>query len=179
MSLGSTVRNRNTLLLAVAVLLVFHNLAVSRSLASVLFLVMAFCWLWVGLATFLGRLEDAKAMSLTMSAILIVAALFAYILTMDANGIRHFLFLALLPTLVASLCTYVFITHLQKAGDVTGIDIDAVFEDWRGGQQVAEEGSHLVAPQFAGKMIGDVSHDNGKLPARTMNGPGYDLKAAS
>ena len=158
-------------------LLAVHNLVVSRSLASVLFLVMAFCWLWVGICALFDRLEDAKAMSLTMSAILLAAAFFTIISPMGAQDFRHFLWLALLPTLVASICTYVYALHLQKAGDVTGIDIDAVFDEWGAGRQAAGEGSELAGQRFTGKMIGDISHDNAKLPARM--GPASELKAAS
>ena len=154
-----------SLLLAVTVLLALHNLAVSRSLASVLFLVMAFCWIWVALTALLDRLDDAKAMSLTMSAILIVSAFVATISPTDAHGLRHFLWVALLPTLVASICTYVYVLHLQKAGDVTGIDIDAVFDEWQASRQVAAQGSEIAGQQFTGKMIGNVPHDNAKLPS--------------
>lgn len=156
------------MLVGVSFLLAIHSVVVSSSLPSSLFLVVAFCWLWVGTAAFFDRLEAARAMAVTATVILLVVLLTMQFTALGSVNLRAFYFLAMFPALTAWVCVYVFIRHLQGAEDVTGLELDAWFEEQESASLDVAAGPAELGQDFAEAMVNSVSHDNGSSSSRQV-----------
>lgn len=166
--MGPELQKRHNLLLGISLLLALHNFAVSRYLASVLLVMISLCWLWVGVSAIRSRLDDAKAMSITIFALLAVSAICARFLFPATQNQTAFLLLALLPTLVACACTFVYISFLQTAGEAGSIDIDAWFEEWGTTVPIDEGPSRVTAEHFSEAMLSSVPNDNARSPGGSV-----------
>lgn len=172
-------RERYLLLAGISLVLALHSLAVSRFLASSFFLIVCFCWLWVGMAALFDRLAAARAMATTMIVISLVVALPMQATRLRFVDARAFYFLAMLPALIAWICVHLFIRHLEKAEDVTGREIDAWFENREAEALGAAEASGEAGERFAEEMMVEASRGNDRSSRQGAGGLLPDLKAAS
>jgi len=173
------VGRRHLLLVAISVVLVLHALVVSRFLPSSFFFIIAFCWLWVGVSALFDRLQAARSMAATMTLALLLGALLQETSGLGHGDARAFYFLAMLPALVASLCVYAIVRHLQTADDVSGRTMQAWFDEQEAEHEDVDANSVQIGEQFAADVMRDISHDN-DMPHRSVSKqliPG--LKAAS
>lgn len=150
------------LLAGISFLLAVHSLVVSNFLPSSVFFVMSFCWLWVGLSALFDRLEAARAMASTAIAILLVVLVFMQVTAQGSGDLRAFYFLAMLPALTAWTCVYVFARHLQRKDDITGVDLDAWFEEQEAARSDLSARSGELGRSVSEAMVRGISHDNGR-----------------
>ena len=162
---GIELQNRHLLLAGMSLLLAIHALIVSRFLPSSLFLVVSFCWLWVGVASLFDRLAAVRTMATTMTVILLTIALFMKTTSFGRGDMKAFYFLAMLPSLVAWMCFYVYACHLQKAGDVSGRVLGAWFKDQESERLGGADASRAAGLAFTEEMVGVDFQDNGGDPA--------------
>ena len=158
---GIELRRGRMLLAGVSFLLAIHSLVVSNVLPSSLFLIVAFCWLWVGSAALYDRLEAARAMAVTATVVLLVVLLTMQITASGSGDLRAFYFLAMFPALTAWACAYVFIRHLQNAEDVTGVHINSWFEEQEAANREFAMAFGDHGEDFTHAMVNSVSQDDG------------------
>lgn len=164
---------RHLLLVGISVVLALHALVVSRFLPSSFFFIVAFCWLWVGVSALFDRLQAARSMAMIMTFALLVVALLDGTTGLGHGDAKAFYFLAMLPALVATMCVYVFVRHLQTAEDVSGRMLQAWFDEQEAERPNLSAASVQIAEQFTADVMSDVSHDN-ERPLRLAT-----MKAAS
>ena len=144
-------------LVGIAALLSIHGLLAGLMLPSSFFII-GFCWLWVGVAALLDRAEDARAMSLTMMALMLAAAVIVPFMPASKLDLSQFFFLALLPSLVASMSTYALIRHIEHDARMP-----QQFEDDWFTEPTAGSASATPEPwseQFTRDLLGNAAHDN-------------------
>lgn len=123
-------------LTAVAAALGVYTLVVGCELQSVFF-VTAFSWGFVAFAALFGRTEAAKAMAITMLGLLAVSAVVLIVSPLGQGDISALLSLALFPSVVAWVCVYAYIRHLQQQTMAPNVTFDRLFSDVLG--QIPEE----------------------------------------
>lgn len=155
---------RHLLLVGISVVLALHALVVSRFLPSSFFFIIAFCWAWVGVSALFDRLQAARSMATTITVALLVVALLDGISGLGHGDARAFYFLAMIPALVASMCVYVFVRHLQNADDVSGRMLQAWFEEQEAERPDLAAASTEIGEQFTATVMNDISHDNERPP---------------
>lgn len=160
-------------------MLALHSFVISRFLPSSLFLVVAFCWLWVGASAVFDRLEAARAMAISMAAILLVVVVAMQIAGLGSGDMRAFYFLAMFPALTAWVCVCVFIHHIQRADDVTGRVLDTWFEEQGAARMDHAANSAELGLDFTEAMISCSDQDNERANNRTIKNVNPTQKAAS
>lgn len=160
--MGIVSRGSRMLLLGVSLLLAFHALAVSRFLASSLFLIIAFCWLWVAAAALRGRLEDVKAMALTAATMLAVAAAAVNLASLQSVDSKAFLMLGLFPALTGWISVYIYVRHLQRPRDEEGRILDAWFDEHDDAEARRFAQASAAGQRFAEDLTSQVRHDNAR-----------------
>lgn len=157
---GSIVLRRTWLLVVMSCLLAVHALVIGRLLPSCFF-ITAFCWAWVAVAAFLDRLEAARAMAATMIVIQLLASVVLKLTPFGWGGTTALYVLALLPSLVAWACIYIYIVHLESEDDVR---VDAApssdaSEEWAGDQPA------VLGRQFSTEVLEGFVLSNDVSPA--------------
>lgn len=100
-------------LIAISLGMCGHALWIGHLLASP-FAIVALAWLWIGVATALGRLDAAQAMAIIMSVLLLLASIGLGIANYrETNALAH-LALALCPAFVAFACVAFYVRHLRQ-----------------------------------------------------------------
>lgn len=176
--MGMVSRGSRLLLLAVSLLLAFHALAVSRFLASSVFLIIAFCWLWVAAAALRGRLEDVNAMALTASSMLAVAAAAVSMASFPAVDRKAFLMLGLFPALTGWISVYIYARHLQRPRDEDGHILDAWFDEHDDAETRRFAQASAAGQRFTDDLTSQVEHDNMPRQSRYPR-PGRPLLKAA
>ena len=153
-------------LFAVSLVLGVHNFIVGHYLPSSIF-VASFCWGWVGFAALAGRIEAVKSMAATMVALLLFTTLILKFTPLGHGNMYAFYTLALLPSLVAWCCTYlysIYILHCESNPSASfeealnSLSATKVNPDWGSGSKAAAE--------FAARMTEDAvgrGHPAGKV----------------
>jgi Ca2+/Na+ antiporter len=101
----------------IAIGMAVHSFIVGRFLGSSFFMLLFF-WGWVAAAAYRGRLESARAMTITMVVLLVVVAAAMAFLRTEYEQLAYYAF-ALYPAIVSWICVYFYIRHLmQKDGPV-------------------------------------------------------------
>ena len=110
----------------IAIGMAVHSFIVGRFLGSSFFMLLFF-WGWVAAAAYRGRLESARAMTITMVVLLVVvAAAMAFLRKEFHNELAYYAF-ALYPAIVSWICVYLYVRHLmQKDGNVRPVAPRAV-----------------------------------------------------
>jgi hypothetical protein len=157
---GAALRNRRILLLGISLSLAIYALVVSRFLPSGLFLIVFFGWLWIGVSVLFDRLEAAKAMSLTMTAVLVISSLTVMMTPLGKGDMTAFFSLAIFPSLITWICAYVYILHMQRANDVGARVMGTWFEEKERAKHLRTQASSTDGQTFIDKMTGDPQQDN-------------------
>lgn len=168
------------LLLAVSALLAVHALAMGRVLPSSFFIV-AFCWMWMGVAAATDRLDAAKSMAATMVTLLTCVALAIKLTPFGQGDLTPFFSLALFPSLVSWLCAYIYIRHIER-GD-TAKSPPAAASPIRRAWGLVSPRRPLAGEEFVQLMSCAVDHDNlvagsGGVRAVTGRGARQNLAAS-
>lgn len=100
-------------LFVIAVGMCAHALLMGRLLESP-FGIVSFAWAFIAWAAFRNRLADAEAMSISMTAILFIAALAFGAASRDHASVVAHLSLALAPAAVAFACVTFYIAHIRR-----------------------------------------------------------------
>lgn len=158
--MGVNLRGSRFLLLGISLLLALHALAVSRYLSSGLFLIVFFCWLWVGASALLHRLDAIKAMTVTMTVILVLAAVAAGAVPLLKVDTKAFFLLGMFPSLTAWICVRVYVLHLQRAQVDGSSPLVEWFDDSGAGGPAHDEHSGAVGQRFLEEMASSVAHSN-------------------
>jgi hypothetical protein len=157
-------RNRNLLLVGISLLLAIHALLMSRFIPSSLFLVISYCWLWVGVAALIDRLKAARTMASTMIVILLAITLIEKTYSFVRGDVMAFYFLAMIPSLTAWICVYVYVRYLERAGDVGEGAIYTWFAGRESEQLDRVKKSNELGRQFTEEITRDLLQDNSKPP---------------
>lgn len=128
------------------------------------FFIVAFCWMWVGVAAATDRLDMAKPMAVTMMVLLACVAVAIKMTPLGRGNLAPLFSLALLPSLVSWACVYVYIRHAERGDDTTSAPAAAL--PFRQAPDLARPGNSLAGEEFVQFMSGGVDHDNVVAAAR-------------
>ena len=99
-------------LFGISALLAVHAFVTGHVLESSFF-VVAYCWGWVAVCAASGRLEDIKAMALTMLGLLALSAAMLMFLPAGQHNLVPFYSLAFFPSVVTWACLFIYVQHVQ------------------------------------------------------------------
>ena len=123
-----------------------HALSVGRLIPSSFFLVVFFCWVWVGTCALFDRLDAVKTMAVSMVGFSLIVGLVTMTTPLGRGDMTAFYSLALFPSVIAWVCVYVYTLYIQKSEDVSGRVMNAWFEDREAEQR--GRASEAFGPQF-------------------------------
>lgn len=136
-----------------------HALSVGRLIPSSFFLVVFFCWVWVGTCALFDRLDAVKTMAVSMVGFSLIVGLVTMTTPLGRGDMTAFYSLALFPSVIAWVCVYVYTLYIQKSEDVSGRVMNAWFEDREAEQR--GRASEAFGPQFAEDLKRSVAQDDG------------------
>lgn len=99
-------------LFGISALLAVHAFVTGHVLESSFFIV-AYCWGWVAVCAAAGRLEDVKAMGLTMLGLLALSAAMLKFMPAGHHDLLPFFSLAFFPSVVTWACLLIYVRHVQ------------------------------------------------------------------
>lgn len=102
--------------IVVSAAMMLHAAAVGRYLESVFFII-AFCWAWVAVTAYRGKLQSAQSMVLTMLVMLVLIVLPLALLRLDKASLTAHLCLAIVPGIISWACMFVYIRHIIRQGE--------------------------------------------------------------